>query len=700
MPLQAKQTFYVAGAANNDLCQLLRQEGMKVVNCQSVSDALHKAPKGGAVLLLSDVYPKVEHPLTAEQQQTITRRRLHVYSEYRPSTADASLSPRQLDLERVVVADGSFCQELPAMSLLTINCAYVLPSQEVEKPLLVVAKVAGFDTAEYGLTDTPSMPLLYKDGNVIVATSALSRFATARFMPEHRWKMVWEAILSELTGKDIKLETWISYVHPMFAEHQTLPSDARRRSIELGVEWFDKGHFLVDPSWASDKPWLLKHHTEQEKNTIQAALPDSAKSGDGSYGMLPGHFSRINYDGQQQYDYTLRADIHGEAAMAYTLAGQLLGHQEWYKPAGKLLDFTFAANRKLTGDDPESAVYGLLNWIPLRPSNFYSDDNARFLLGAMATAAVQGDNRWNRPILECIMGNFRTSGKNGFRKNSLSPNQLLKDGWRHFYNRDLVNPHPHYESWIWCTYLFLYHKTQYQPLFDRAEKAIRLTMEAYKKGQWKWTNGLQQEKARMLLPLSWLVRVSPTEEHKQWLDFMVSEFLKNQQPCGAIMEELGDPSKGSYGKVRSNAEYGLKEAPLIAENGDPVADMLYTTNFAFIGLNEAARVTGNSEYLRALQKMSDFLTRIQVRSERIRNLDGAWFRAFNYRNWDYWASNADVGWGAQSTLTGWIQSWIVATQVLLEQNTSLWEVIEPLDVSGEWPVVKKEMLAELADKTE
>ena len=34
-------------------------------------------------------------------------------------------------------------------------------------------------------------------------------------------------------------------------------------------------------------------------------------------------------------------------------------------------------------------------------------------------------------------------------------------------------------------------------------------MEAYP-DRWNWTNGLQQEKARMILPLAWLYRVSPT----------------------------------------------------------------------------------------------------------------------------------------------------------------------------------------------
>ena len=178
----------------------------------------------------------------------------------------------------------------------------------------------------------------------------------------------------------------------------------------------------------------------------------------------------------------------------------------------------------------------------------------------------------------------------------------------------------------------------------------------------------------MVRPLAWLYRVRPTAEHRAWLDRVIADLSANQVPCGAIREELGDPSKGQFGAERRNADYGNNEAPLIFTNGDPVADMLYTCNFAVFALNEAACATGDPRIRRMADDLATFLVRIQVRSDTIKNVDGAWFRAFNFRNWDYWASNADAGWGAQSTLTGWIQSWIVTTIALMEQDTSYWDI--------------------------
>ena len=156
---------------------------------------------------------------------------------------------------------------------------------------------------------------------------------------------------------------------------------------------------------------------------------------------------------------------------------------------------------------------------------------------------------------------------------------------------------------------------------------------------WRWTNGLAQEKARILLPLAWLVRVKDTPEHRAWLRTAVDGLATLQEPCGAIREELGLPGKGMYPPPSSNEDYGGHEASLIQRNGDPVSDLLYTTNFAFLGLHEAA-VVGDEAAQHAEEKLAGFLCRIQIRSDAQPSLDGGWFRAFDFQRWEAWASNA------------------------------------------------------------
>lgn len=195
----------------------------------------------------------------------------------------------------------------------------------------------------------------------------------------------------------------------------------------------------------------------------------------------------------------------------------------------------------------------------------------------------------------------------------------------------------------------------------------------------------------MILPLAWLVRVDNTPLHRKWLNEMVTDLLKYQAPCGAIPEELGPLANGLYPPPKSNPAYGTKEAPLIFKNGEPVADMLYTDNFAFFALNEAAHATKNKKYMAATRKLADFLIRIQVRSTKFKDLDGGWFRAFDYGLWDYWASNSDAGWGAWSTNTGWIQSWIICTDILLEEHQSFWSLTGDSRIGDVMPQTVKVM---------
>jgi hypothetical protein len=210
--------------------------------------------------------------------------------------------------------------------------------------------------------------------------------------------------------------------------------------------------------------------------------------------------------------------------------------------------------------------------------------------------------------------------------------------------------------------------------------------------RWRWTNGLQQERARMLLPLAWLVRVDDKPEHRQWLRQVAQDLLVAQDACGAIREEIGSAGLGRYGPPKTNNKYGTTEAPLIQENGDPLCDLLYTTNFAFVGLHEAAAATGEALYADAENALAELLCRIQVRSETRPELDGAWFRAFEYRRWEYWASNADHGWGVWSVESGWTQAWITSVLALREMGTSLWDVVTAVQLGEDAPAIIEQML--------
>lgn len=669
--------------ASNDLLARLSEENYRIHLFSTVEDAFENAPENAGVMILSGDYPSEGTIITEDNIALATKKALKVFVEYPDQFGKIrAVAKDTLDLERIVVCD-SLSSVLCPMDLLTFNkCVVNVYEQDAFggslDTLIVAAKVAGFNKAEYGLKDTPTKPVILCDGNnFMISTTKLSQYAHYRYIPEFRIKSLVEYVISWLSGKCVVFDKWVSLVHPAYQKAEKLPSDARRNSIEKGIEWYYNGNFIVDKSWKES--WSDLYIGDATK-PVGPEVPSNFVDGDGSLGVLEGHMSTINYDGSQLYRYWMRADVQGESSFAFASASRLLNNPEYAKVALNLLDYGFGEYRDGLRDNPESPSYGLLGWAITHKGNYYGDDNARYILGALGTAACLDEHKFDKEIAEAIVGNFRTSGAKGFRGCILYEPELQKNGWKFFYNRELSNPHPHFEAWLWACYLWFYEQTGWDSLLERTKLGIKETLDTYPDG-WFWTNGIQQERARMILPLAWLYRVEPTQEHEQYLDFMVDELLKNQVPCGGIREELGDPSKSTFGKTPSNEKYGESEAPLIFDNGDPIADMLYTTNFAFVGLCEAAAATHKPEYIEALERMNDFLIRIQVRSEEFKHLDGAWFRAFDYESWDYWASNADAGWGAWSTLTGWIQSWIVGTQVLLEEDTSLWELLSGIDMS-------------------
>ncbi|MEG1887871.1 MAG: hypothetical protein RR177_07035, partial [Oscillospiraceae bacterium] len=239
---------------------------------------------------------------------------------------------------------------------------------------------------------------------------------------------------------------------------------------------------------------------------------------------------------------------------------------------------------------------------------------------------------------------------------------------------------PHFQCYLWACYLLVYQMSKNQLFLEIAEKGIINMMSRFPSG-WKWTNSLSAEISRMLLPLSYLYRVKKTEENKKNLLLMCDEVIACLDECGAVRDKIGDPAKGLYPPPQSNEAYGTTEASLIQNNGDPATDLLYTANWSFLGLHEAAcALKGEPEQgkvLNAENALAEFLCKIQIKSadERYLFLDGAWMRSFDFQKWEYWGSSSDVGWGAWCVESGWSNTWIITVMSLRCQNKSLFESI-------------------------
>jgi hypothetical protein len=697
---------------NNDLYVALKGSSqISVLRCSGPAEAVEAAPRGAGVLILADGYPDRETPLNAELFESAAHKRLRLYVEFPSFLPGKEMGrPRETKWERGVVSADAFGQALRKMRIVTINSCRFIPV-DVENPYLVMARVAGFDYATFGLPKE-TFPILFElppdppqSGPVLVSTTKLSQFITARYGPQDAWGPIWRMILGWLQpGRATPDVKWLPVVRPSFRADDELPPHVEVQALRRGIGWYFQAPLLVRRSWLAkyDEPANREEPTKDWPFGHRIALMPhpQVRAGDGSLGILEGFTSTILPDGTQPLRWWRRHDCNGEVAGTMAVAGVALHSGRDLRVAANLGDYLYFQSIMSRGarDDPDNPAYGLFGWNDVPDywdkmdgyGVYYGDDNARGMLGMMMAAAALKTNRWDERLAKGLLANLRVSSQFGFQPNRIDTAPLEKNGWRHFFDSRTATFSPHYQAYVWASYLWAYRHGG-SPLFlERAKTALGMMMKLAPE-KWETGNALRMAEARMLLPLAWLVRVEDTAEHRLWLRRIAEDLLSVQAPCGAIREQSGHP-QSTAPMVPSNDAYGKAEGSILQDNGDPATDLLYTLNFAFLGLHEAAAATREGQYREAEDRVADFLCRVQVRSEKHPELDGAWFRAFDFQRWDYWGSNNDAGWGAWCTETGWMQSWITAVLALRQMRTSLWDLTSQVDLKSDLEKYGRQML--------
>ena len=206
--LSASAAWVIAAAADNDLVQVLKATGVTAVRFDSAAVAVAKAATGDGVLVLADAYPEKTTPLTPALFKEARAKKIRLYVEYPSFLPELKCgTPQTLKtghwgniLERTVVASDAFGDAfgdaLKKSRILMIHGCHYLPI-EAREPHLVVARVAGYDEALFGLPKENVHPILFEHpaGEVLVATTKLSQFVTARYAPLDAWEPVWRMIL-------------------------------------------------------------------------------------------------------------------------------------------------------------------------------------------------------------------------------------------------------------------------------------------------------------------------------------------------------------------------------------------------------------------------------------------------------------------------------------------------------------------------
>lgn len=683
------EPFTAACKSDNDLINILHSNGVIVRACNSARLAMDEADADGAVLLLADEYPAHRVRITPEDWREAKTRNLTVYVEFPESVPGVELgAEKTVEWERAVVTSDFFGTKLARNRILSISGSHYFSCGGGE-PLMVMARVAGFDDAVYGVPKSAAPILVdFPDRKLIVATTKLSGFVTGRYGPMAEWGQVWRTILRRLQPKaEIPELRWTPSVAPALQREEKPPKDFERAAFDRAAQWFLHGRLLVSRS-------RLDELEAAVRKDASVATPAIEPPADGSLGILEGYASAIRYDGNQLQRSPVRADCQAESAMVIALDAKLNHSDRSAAVAKNLLNFLYNTSGIHGGvrANPQHPAFGLIAWGIIAPAwerATYGDDDARVILGTILATASLDTSDYDEHLLRALVANLRTTGTQGFRGDRIDMPDIEAKGWKAYHDAATLNYSPHFESYLWACNLWAYRQTGDREFLDRTKVAIAKTMAANAKRQWRWNDSI--ERARMILCLAWLIRIEDTPEHRGWLTSVAHDLLEYQDPCGAIPDRLSGEGGGHYRIPGSNEAYGTGETPLIQKNGDPVSDQLYTTGFALFGLHEAVAATGDEKLRDAEDHLADYLCRIQVRSTKVPYLDGTWFRAFDFKKWDYWSSSADIGWGAWSAEAGWAQAWTAATLALREERTSFWEVTAKSRIADQRAKVEADM---------
>ena len=176
--------LYFTCHADNDLYWMLSELGHYYPRYDDFWDAVEEAPPGIGVLALADGYPKPIEHVSQALLDLAAEKGLRLYIEYPAELGRLRIGPPQpAQWERVAVSSAFFAGHgLPPGRLLALHGCWYVP-MDAKDPHLVLARAAGYRDLAFGLPDQ-AHPLLFNLGErVLVATSKLSQFITARYAP-------------------------------------------------------------------------------------------------------------------------------------------------------------------------------------------------------------------------------------------------------------------------------------------------------------------------------------------------------------------------------------------------------------------------------------------------------------------------------------------------------------------------------------
>ena len=464
-----------------------------------------------------------------------------------------------------------------------------------------------------------SKPGLWMIGeNVMMTSFQLCNFNKARFAPREAWQKLIRYIAKWITGSEpARMPAPVL----QYGTDGDLTDDAvfekcRREAIDRGMEWLRE--FLVD---------------------------------EGRGGILEGLRHNINPDGVQAIADCVRTDCSGEASGAFKFYAKFAGD---------------ATSRK-TGENIDSFIYGpmqihgglfdgLMRWTESAWQVCYPDDAARAILPSLYDCLFLG-NTATFPAAECALDLLlKITPKDGCGIWRLDMPGVTEESLAKIAEAENGSHSAHYTAFYHAALLFGYKYSGKAVYLETAKKGLETLMSVYPETSREQSE--TEEMCRLVLPLAALYDATGEEKHREMLYRVVRDLEVHKHPMGGFCE-------WDTGYKAACSRESMGECSLLTENGDPVADMLYSSNWLPIGFAYAYYVTGDKWFAGLWRDIIGFCMKSQVISGD-RKTNGSWCRGFDMDLREAYGCPHDVGWAANASESGWTNAEILMGMMMPE----------------------------------
>ena len=482
------------------------------------------------------------------------------------------------------------------------------------KPLLVyrdhVIAHRHWSAAREEILDNSRLGLFTIGDTVMLCTFELHNFSRARFAPRQSWEALIRFIAHWITG---------SYPTAMPAptvrfRTEDLSDDAvfeacRQDAVARGIKWL--GQFLVD---------------------------------DGCGGIREGTRHNIDPDGKQLTADTVRTDCCGEASGAFRFYAAVTGKADYDRISQNLCDFVLGPMQIRGG-----LFDGMLRWTDTAWQVCYQDDVARAVLPMLYDCRLFGHKDHFSEICRALDFLVNTTAKDGCRVSRTDAPNMTEDSFRALREADHGLPSAHYNAYYHAALLLAYQIGGNGVYLDAARRGLETMMQLYPDTRREQSE--TEELCRLILPLALLYDCTREDAHLAMLHRVTDDLVLHKHPTGGFCE-------WDTGYKANCSRESRGECSLLTENGDPIADLLYSTNWLPIGFAYAYHVTRDEKFRLLWRDTAAFCLHAQILSDDPLT-DGCWCRAFDMELGEIYGCPHDVGWAACCSESGWTDAEIL-----------------------------------------